>query len=219
MAARHRAPDVFHRHELVEDPVIEHQREAAGGLGLDGHEALRGRVHLDTLELPSQPLVEHGGIRRERDAPVDQHAEVRPELTQIAQPLPPPLTMAGHALEEDDEPGRHAGEKPEVLPSCQRGRGRDAALPVGDGGYRPTWGVATRSTGGRRLIANPDKSPNRADPLSGRWMVLPSDHPAPRERRPAGKRSQPPFRCEANATGFTGISLSPDVVPEVLTHW
>ncbi len=42
--------------------------------------------------------------------------------------------------------------------------------------------------------------------------------PPPARLAARSKASQPPFLCAANASGVTGITLSPAVVPEVFTQ-
>ena len=91
---------------------------------------------------------------------------------------------------------------------------------AGPGEYRP------RNPSGRRLATRPDRSPTRLPGPSGCCAVQPprkSRGPPIRLEPPtrsAADRSasHPPFRWPASASGVTGISLSPEVVPEVFTQ-
>jgi hypothetical protein len=104
---RPRGVEIFQRDELVEDPVVEHQRQAVAPLGLHGDEALGGGIDLDELEGALEALLEHAAIRPQRHAAVHEDPEVGPEIGQTGAP-----TAARHPLEQDQRPRRHARDQP-----------------------------------------------------------------------------------------------------------
>src|SRR5206468_11015939 len=82
MAPRARAPEVLDRNELVEDPVVEHERQPAGALGLEPDEASRGRVHLEELDRATHPFLDSGAGARRRDAAAGARRPGRPPLAE-----------------------------------------------------------------------------------------------------------------------------------------
>src|SRR5262249_46148242 len=131
-AARPGAPHVLDGHELVEDPVVEHQGEETRGFRLHAHETLRGRVDLDTVDAPAHPLLDHTGVRGEGDAAVDEHAEIGPALGEVANRPAFCVPLAGHTLEEDDHPRGHAGDEAEILTAHELRDAIDALFPILD---------------------------------------------------------------------------------------
>ena len=229
MPPRRRAAQVLHRHELVEDAVVEHEGEAARGLRLHAHEPFRGRVDLDAGEAPPEPLLEHVGVGREGHPAVNQHVQVRPELPEAPEPAAAVgPRVARDPLEQDDEPGRQAREQPDVLRATPppRWRSRRSSQPAitahsGPGEYRP------RNPQGRRLATSPDRSPTSVPSPRGRRTVLPprnsigppiSARSATRQARGAEQRVPPAFLVGDERLRRYRDHLVARVVPEVFTQ-
>src|SRR5262249_44893743 len=109
------------------------------------------------LDRPAHPLFHGRAIRRERDAAVDERAEVRPALTEARDRPAGGTARPRHALEQDQEPRGHPGNEPEVLALDPFGHGVDPLIPVRDRG---------------------DLAPGRVPRAESRWQIL--DH-EPRE--------------------------------------
>ena len=231
----HRVPprrlgaQILDGHELVEDAVVEHEGEAARRLGLHAHEPLRGRIDLDPRERAGRatPRTRRHTARRPRprgSAPAGAARAARGSRSR----RPPPPRVARDALEQDDEPGRHAREQPEscvdasAAMASRRSSQSAIAAHAGPGEYRPRkpQRQAARHQPGEiadlRPLARADGAPccrprNSIGPPISVW-------PPPARLAARSSASQPPFWCEANASGVTGITLSPAVVPEVFTQ-
>ena len=125
VTARPAEPEILDRDELVEDAVVEHQREAARRLRLHGDEPLGRGIDLDAIEPAAQALLEAQAIRREGHATVDEHGEIRPAVRDVR-------VQPADFVEEDQEPRRHARQQAEILSSDAPSGRRQPGLPVGN---------------------------------------------------------------------------------------
>src|SRR5262249_10513105 len=132
MPSRRRTAEIFHGDELVEDAVVQHQREVAAALRLNARDGLGSLIDLDELHAAADPLVELSGIRAERHATVDDYTEVAPPVTERLKPATVHRMMAGHALEEREDRRWHPEQESHVLFRRELRDAVDPLFPVED---------------------------------------------------------------------------------------
>src|SRR5262245_44142375 len=187
MPPRAGAPEVLRRNELVEDSIVEHERQPTGALRLEPDEAFRGRIHLDVLDRPAHPLLHGGAIRRERDAPVDERAEIRPALSQARDGPACGPARPRDALEEDQEPRGHSRDEPEVLILDPLGHSIDPLVPVRDRRDLASGRIA-RAEARRQVL---DHEPREITPPAALPDRLQPRAPAEEQERPARDALEP----------------------------